>query len=126
MSTRTEFGSRNEHWHPGETPEYVAEAVQRVRARLNLPHTRDVTLSTITAVPSASETLASLDRDALHTTFWSAAHTPAARQRRALEMREAGYTMAAIARELGYRSASGARYAVEAARTRREGARDVA
>ena len=69
---------------------------------------------------------AATGRPALSATCWSAAHTPAARQRRALEMREAGYTMAAIARELGYRSASGARYAVEAARTRREGARDVA
>ena len=71
MSTGTEFGSRNEHWHPGETPEYVAEAVQRVRARLNLPHTRDLTLSTITAAPGASETLASLDRAALLARFWT-------------------------------------------------------
>lgn len=57
MSDDVEFGSRNEHWHPGETPEYIAEAVVRVRERLNMPHARDLTMSTATAPQIASTPL---------------------------------------------------------------------
>lgn len=64
-----------------ETPEYIAEAAVRVRRALNMPHARDLTMSTTAPAPEAAQRFAcavirdacdaATDRAGLLARFWT-------------------------------------------------------